>query len=284
MDAHVKTIREILHSGDQYLVPEFQRPYSRQKDNWQKLLDDIMSLAEEGDTRHFLGPLVCTPHNPVPGEIIPYQLIDGQQRLITITLALAALRDVARLAGLDELAAEIEEDFLIHRRRQGLQRLKVVPRVEDENRADYEAVIEGNAPGTTKSGGIFGAYSFFKRQWKAHTANEGESAMKRLLTAATSHLSIVAITITADRENPFEIFESLNATGLALEEADLIRNFLFMQVPLEEQASFHRNHWQGFEGLFGACDPDLPPKGWTGAEKLRKKNRHVHKYQEDLRC
>jgi hypothetical protein len=63
--------------------------------------------------------------------------------------------------------------------------------------------------------------------------------MKRLLTAAPSHLLIVAITITADRENPFEIFESLNATRLALEEADLIRNSLFMQVSLEERVE-HR--------------------------------------------
>ncbi len=76
-----------------------------------------------------------------------------------------------------------------------------------------------------------------------------------MLVASTTRLSIVAITITADRENPFEIFESLNATGLALEEADLIRNFLFMQVPLEEQASFHNSHWETFEGLFEAREP-----------------------------
>jgi hypothetical protein len=133
MDAHVKSVREILHSGDQFLVPFFQRHYSWRKNNWQQLLDDLIALTEEEDTKHFLGPLVCTPFHPVPGEVTPYQLIDGQQRLMTITISLAALRDVARLAGFDEVAAEIHEDFLIHRRRQGLQRLTVVPRVGDRD-------------------------------------------------------------------------------------------------------------------------------------------------------
>ena len=76
MDAHVKTIREIFHSGDQFLVPFFQRHYSWRKEHWQRLLDDIMALIDEAEgTRHFLGPLVCTPLNPVPGEVTPYQLI-----------------------------------------------------------------------------------------------------------------------------------------------------------------------------------------------------------------
>src|ERR1017187_3890738 len=115
MEAHVKTVREILHSGDQFLVPFFQRHYSWRKENWQRLLDDIVALTEESDeTKHFLGPLVCTPFRPVPGEVTPYQLIDGQQRLMTITLVLAALRDVAQVAGFLDVSAEIEEDFLIH--------------------------------------------------------------------------------------------------------------------------------------------------------------------------
>lgn len=270
MEAHVKCVREILHSGDQFLVPFFQRHYRWQKENWERLLNDIIALAEEEETRHFLGPLVCTPFHPVPGEgVTPYQLIDGQQRLMTITLALAALRDVAKLSGLADIAAEIHEDFLIHRRRQGLQRLKVVPRVED--RREYEEVIDGTAPASTESSGIIGAYSFFKRQWKARTAGDSEAAVKRYLAASTARLSIVAITITADRENPFEIFESLNATGLALEESDLIRNFLFMQVPLEDQASFHNSHWGTFEDLFAAREPyeKLPPTAFYRSYLMR---------------
>jgi len=255
MDAHVKTVREILHSGDQFLVPFFQRHYSWEKKEWETLLADIVALTqeEEQSAQHFLGPLVCTPFHPVPGEVTPYQLIDGQQRLVTITLALAALRDLARLAQLEDLAAEIHEDYLIHRRRQGLQRFKVVPS-DGQDRACYEAVIDAKATGTTESSGILGAYSFFKRQWKPLAKDAGETAIRPLLIATTARLVLVVITITAtaDRENPFEIFESLNAKGLPLQEADLIRNYLFMQVPLDEQAEFHSTHWKPFEHLFEA--------------------------------
>ncbi len=87
MEAHVKTVREILHSGDQFLVLFFQRQYSWTKKEWHHLYTDVLSLLEGGeDTKHFLGPLVCTPFHPVPGEVTPYQLIDGQQRLTTLTL------------------------------------------------------------------------------------------------------------------------------------------------------------------------------------------------------
>ena len=268
-------------------MPFFQRHYRWRKDNWERLLNDIVALAEEEETKHFLGPLVCTPFHPVPGEgVTPYQLIDGQQRLMTISLALVALRDVAKLSGLEDIAAEIHEDFLIHRRRQGLQRLKVVPRVED--RRDYEEVVDGTSPTTTESSGIIGAYSFFKREWKARVSDDAEAVVKRLLAATTGRLSIVAITITADRENPFEIFESLNATGLALEEADLIRNFLFMQVPLDEQASFHNGHWETFEGMFAANEPyeKLPPTVFYRSYLMRNGSycRDKATYVEFKRC
>jgi uncharacterized protein with ParB-like and HNH nuclease domain len=109
-------------------------------------------------------------------------------------------------------------------------------------------VIDGTAAGTTGSAGILAAYSFFKREWKRLASDEVEASLRRLLIAATARLSLV--TITVDAENPYEIFESLNSTGLPLEEADLIRNFLFMQVPLDEQNDFHNRHWEPFEKMF----------------------------------
>src|SRR6266700_57445 len=91
MEAHVRNIRQILNSGDQWLVPEFQRHYSWKKENWDTLLDDIVDLAQEEGTEHFLGPLVGTPFHPMPCVTPQHLLIDGQQRLMTISLALAAL-------------------------------------------------------------------------------------------------------------------------------------------------------------------------------------------------
>lgn len=258
MEAHVKTVREILHSGDQFLVPFFQRQYSWTKKEWQNLYADVVTLTEGGDeARHFLGPLVCTPFHHVPGDGPRYQLIDGQQRLTTLTLALAALRDIARLNDLNDFADEIHEDFLVHKRRQGLDRFKVVPRLED--RRTYEVAIDSNAPGVVAGTGIIGCHSFFKRAWKNPVADAGEQLARRLLVALTARLSLVAITV--DGENPYEIFESLNWKGLPLEEADLIRNFLFMQVPPAEQAQFHEARWRPYESRFEAVEgyDKVPP-------------------------
>jgi len=257
MEAHVKTVREILHSGDQFLVPFFQRHYSWGKENWQRLRDDVTALTEETDeTKHFLGPLVCSPFHPVPGEVTPYQLIDGQQRLMTLTLALAALRDIAKETGLNDLADEIQEDYLIHRRRLGLQRFKVVPRLGD--RQYYESVIAGAAREERGASGIIPTYSFFRREWKKLIGASSEAPAK-LMVALTARLSLV--TITVDSENPYEIFESLNSTGLPLEEADLIRNYLFMQVALDKQGGFHTAHWEPFELRFEASGSyeKIPP-------------------------
>jgi len=213
------------------------------------LYTDTVALIESGDdAKHFLGPLVCTPFHHVPGDGPRYQIIDGQQRLTTLTLALAALRDLTRLGGFGDLADEIHEDFLVHRRRQGLDRFKVVPRLED--RANYESVIDGSARGILSGTGINGCHSFFKRAWKNPVADGGEAMGRRILIAVTARMSLVAITV--EGENPYEIFESLNWKGLPLEEADLIRNFLFMQVPTAEQASFHQERWKPYKSRFEA--------------------------------
>ncbi len=258
MEAHVKTVREILHSGDQFLVPFFQRQYSWTKKEWMNLYTDVVAWFEGGDeTKHFMGPLVCTPFNHVPAETPRYQLIDGQQRLTTLTIALAALRDVSKLNGLADLADEIHEDYLVHKRRQDLERFKVVPRLED--RENYANVLDGTAPGVVAGSGIVGCHSFFKRAWRSPVSDGGEASARRIFAALTNRLSLVAITI--DGENPYEIFESLNGKGLPLEEADLIRNYLFMQVPQAEQASFHQARWQRFESQFEEVDQydKVPP-------------------------
>lgn len=122
----------------------------------------------------------------------------------------------------------------------------MVPRLED--RKNYELAIDGNAPGVVAGAGIIGCHSFFKRAWRTPVTDSGEQFARRILVSLTARLSLVAITV--DGENPYEIFESLNWKGLPLEEADLIRNFLFMQVPPADQAHFHESCWRPYETRF----------------------------------
>jgi len=101
MDARAKLVRDILHTADQYLVPFFQRHHAWKEKHWERLHNDVLALQEDDAcTQHFLGPLVCTPSMHVPAEVTPYQLIDGQQRLCTLIVILAAFQDLARVQGL----------------------------------------------------------------------------------------------------------------------------------------------------------------------------------------
>src|SRR5437763_1605463 len=110
MDAKAKSVSEILFSEVQYLIPFFQRHYQWKLKNWQDLWDDIKALVDDGRPRlHFMGPLVCTPVNQMPGEMPEFQLIDGQQRLTTLTIVLSALRDLAIENVFVELAEDLRE-------------------------------------------------------------------------------------------------------------------------------------------------------------------------------
>ena len=250
MQASAKTVGQILESRGQFIIPFFQRHYSWDQKQWKRLWNDLLRLLDEErgtSSIHFLGPLVTIPLAPTPGALPTWQVIDGQQRLTTVTLLLAALRDVCRELGREELAAEISETCLINTHKTGLDRYKVITRVGD--REVLERIVEGK-PSTGPGGArLVGGVKFFTDKIRALLAND-PADLERLKIAVTSRLSLV--TITLEGENPYEIFESLNATGLPLEESDLIRNYLFMQVPLAEQESFQERSWCRLEATFAS--------------------------------
>jgi uncharacterized protein with ParB-like and HNH nuclease domain len=248
MDARAQTVRGILHSPVQYLIPFFQRHYSWRKQNWERLLGDLWTLLDDGeaDSQHFMGPLVCTPMNLIPGEVPRFQLIDGQQRLTTLTILLAALRDVAKDMGVEELVEDVTIDYLVLRKKKDLQRFKVIPRIGD--REVLAAVIDGKIEKQQYRQPVAQAWRFFRQAISEWATDDVEKKLRRLFVTVTERLALVVITI--DGENPYEIFESLNSTGLPLEESDLIRNFLFMQVPVEDQDGFNTRHWQPFDRQF----------------------------------
>ena len=96
------------------------------------------------------------------------------------------------------------------------------------------------------------AWRYFHRSVEELAENDAEVVLPRLFAAIADQLCLVVITI--DRENPYEIFESLNSTGLPLEESDLIRNYLFMRVNLDEQEDFNAACWRPFETMFDEKD------------------------------
>jgi uncharacterized protein with ParB-like and HNH nuclease domain len=253
MQAQPKTVREILHTGDQYIIPLFQRFYSWEKTHWERLRMDIWALLENGAKPvHFLGPLVCTLPPRLPGNSSTFQLIDGQQRVTTLTILLAAIRDVARTRNLNDFAEEVTEDYLLFKRKQGSDRYKVLPRLGD--REVLTAMIEGHDMTAFSTSRVFEAWKYFHRHVQHLSRKDTQKQLARLLEVITTRLNLVAVLI--DGENPYEIFESLNSTGLPLKESDLIRNFVFMELPLAKQQEFNDQHWKAFEEMFDATDTE----------------------------
>ena len=258
MEANAKAVRDILHSSDQFLVPFFQRYYSWQREHWDRLRSDVWALFDDGARKqHFLGPLVCALLDAMPGDVHVFQLIDGQQRLMTLSLFLAAIRDVALTIGEPDLAQEIEETFLIHKFKKGLQRYKIIPRLGD--REAFIALVDRKPHDTFAALRMLDAYQYFRKLVRYETLDK-PARLRELFETIVGRLYLVVITI--GEENPYEIFESLNSTGLPLKEADLIRNYLFMQLETDEQQCFQTDHWGPYEKLF---DPDgsLPAIGAT---------------------
>jgi len=248
MNADAKAVGKILHSGDQFLVPFFQRFYSWHRANWERLREDVWALLDDPSRQqHFLGPLVCAAQHASPGDVHTFQLIDGQQRLTTLSLMLAAVRDIAAEKGDNDLAAEITETYLIHRFKKGWQQFKLVPRTGD--REAFAALVRRESHEQYAALGIVEAYQFFRKSIRRET-HDHPDRLRQLYETIIGRLYLVVITI--GDENPYEIFESLNSTGLPLEESDLIRNFLFMQLKAEDQDDFHEHHWQPFERMFDA--------------------------------
>jgi hypothetical protein len=243
-----RTLQQILHSADQYVIPVFQRYYVWEERNWEQLWDDLQGLREnpEEKRRHFLGSIVCVPEPHQPGVVPAYQVIDGQQRLTTLVILLCAVRDAAAGLGWDKLAAEVEENYLVHKFKEGRQRYKVFPRLRD--RDSYLALIDRK--GATGASKVDKAYEYLAKQLGSNGLLEGEGQLRGLFTTLATRLDFVSITLGG--ENPYKIFKSLNSTGVDLEQGDLIRNHIFMALPVSEQDAFDDQRWRPLERHFEA--------------------------------
>ncbi len=251
MKADISTVESLLHGSSVFLIPHFQRSYSWGEKQWARLWADLHNVAS-GDTQrqHFIGPLVCAALPFVAGEnVVRFEVIDGQQRLTTLSTLFGAMRDVAHKFGHHDLADQINEDFLLHHRRKDHFRYKLVPRTTD--RGVWQRLIDRDADTHCDQSKIDDAWRWFQEQLEPLVQRDGVDVLNRLLHAASQRLAFVAITIKD--ENPYRVFESLNTTGLALTEFDLVRNHLFMKVPVAEQELFDQKVWRNFERSWIDC-------------------------------
>ena len=179
----------------------------------------------------------------MPHGVGKYLLIDGQQRITTIQVLLAAIRDSAALRGEAKLPDRIDGQYLTNPYEEGDERLKVLPTQVEGDRAAFRAII---GKGEVPDGRLRRCLQFFRARLERMAGEQ----LDHLHMAVVNRLSVVSITCD-DHDNPHLIFESLNAKGEKLTPADLIRNFLLMQVHVGDQEKLFKAYWEPIQQSLG---------------------------------
>lgn len=244
MDARKGNIFEILNGNKQFLIPVYQRYYSWDIEQCRRLWNDIVDMQKRNKVGHFVGSIVNIAEQAMPTGVQKYMIIDGQQRMTTLTLLLLALRDYA---------IQHPEDTTINSRRIDNMLLKNEYEVGDERykllltETDRETLIrlvEKKPISHNVKSRLLDNYKFFA----------GKIADKELLPAevyeSIGKLQIVNITLDRIVDDAQAIFESLNSTGKELSESDLIRNYMLMGLESSEQTHVYEHLWRPMEQLF----------------------------------
>jgi hypothetical protein len=277
MDVNKRSVEQIFDPTAQLEAPLFQRPYVwRQQKNWQPLWESIQDLAEKrvegGNVRpHFLGTIVLDQLPTPTGSITKRQIIDGQQRLTTLQLALAAVRDICQAAGEGgSIKAAAYQDAFAKLTRNHIplsddpdEIFKIYPTNAD--RAHFRAVMGADTHETAHqliaAGGdsealIPRAYLFFHETISSWLATQDEEGfIKRvaaLYQAVKGDLSLIVIDLD-EKDDAQVIFETLNALGTPLLPADLVKNFLFHFAEHQEEDTIklYDKYWLPFDADSG---------------------------------
>jgi uncharacterized protein with ParB-like and HNH nuclease domain/predicted transport protein len=254
MKATEAKLLQILGAVSQFIIPIYQRTYSWTLKECQQLWADILRAgATEQIGVHFIGSVVHIDEGL--GNLAvqaPKLVIDGQQRLTTVTLLLAALADVLdalpeeEQEPIEEFApAIIRETYLTRRHQKGDKRFKLL--LSDTDRATLMALVDPTAAvlPAEPSIRIQANHQFFLEQLRASTTDLA------VVCRGISKLLVVDVALSRDQDNPQLIFESMNSTGRELSQADLIRNYVLMGQPPELQERLYTLHWRPMELAFG---------------------------------
>ena len=218
-----------------FVIPVYQRKYDWKQANCRQLYDDLKKITLSGRKSHFFGSIVSSV---VPnGSKMEYHIIDGQQRITTVSLLLLAICNLVKEQKItctkERLGEEIRQRFLIAPWAEPDDQIKLRPVKHDR---EALAKLFGAEEDFDPASNLTLNYRFFCDQLLKEEIPVEE------LYDAIGKLEIISITLDQD-DNPQLIFESLNSTGLALEEGDKIRNYILMGQPYQEQTRLYNHYW-----------------------------------------
>ncbi|SFJ79841.1 DUF262 and DUF1524 domain-containing protein [Thermoflavimicrobium dichotomicum] len=247
MKATETNFLDFMRGVKQFQIPIYQRTYSWNQKQCQQLWNDIERVArDESLAAHFLGSVVYIEKGLYQVTSIPQLLvIDGQQRLTTISLFLAAFADVIS-SGEKECtlisAKKIRNYYLFNADEEDEKRYKIY--LTRKDREAFIAVIEGKELEDYAHTKIARNYQFFLEKLRKSklTLDQVYQGLMKLI--------VVDIALDRDKDNPQLIFESLNSTGLDLSQADLIRNYFLMGLEAKKQERLYNDYWYKLEQKF----------------------------------
>ncbi len=247
MKATSTKLLDFLKKSPQFVIPIYQRTYSWSERECRQLWDDIMRAGRDKSVRaHFVGSIVYVEKglysvSSQSGLLV----IDGQQRLTTVTLLIEAL---ARSLGAAEplegfTSRKLRNYYLLNPEEDGERRYKLL--LSQTDRTSLITLLDQRDPPDSHSIRIAANFEFFMDQVA------GAKSELEALCTGLAKLAIVDISLDRDADNPQLIFESLNSTGRELSQADLIRNFILMGLEPQLQTSLYENYWRPVEVEFG---------------------------------
>ncbi|MCQ2881913.1 DUF262 and DUF1524 domain-containing protein [Helicobacter pylori] len=226
------------NQNNQFVIPIYQRLYSWKKEQCEQLWDDIIKIGGNDEMNgHFIGSILYVRDGNTHSS--PLLIIDGQQRLTTITLLLIALRNHSN----DEYKRKKIESYLINNNKDGDKKFRLI--LSESDKDTLLSLIDKNKRKPSEpSVKIVENFELFEK-WISENTGKLETIFKGL-----EKLMIVWIALEKEKDDPQLIFESMNSKGIELTQTDLIRNYIVMETEGEKQEDFYNQYWRAMEEDF----------------------------------
>lgn len=225
--------------GARLIIPLYQRNYDWREENCKQLFDDLLTLHYQQRQSHFFGSIVSQVDPGTPQDLY---IIDGQQRLTTVSLLLIALANAHRVGELtareEQAGDDIINRYIINPTVRRERNIKLQPIERDM--VAYDALLPGSGRQPDETSNVTRNYRYLYQRAVTCGLSLDE------LCNAVEHLEVISINLEPN-DDPQLIFESLNSTGLDLSEADKVRNYLLMSLQPQQQRQFYRQYWHPIE-------------------------------------
>ena len=237
--SELRLIEYMEGSKKRFIIPVYQRNYDWKIENCKQLYDDLIQVIKNNSKTHFFGSIVSV-YEP-SGRNTEFLIIDGQQRLTTMSLLFLALYNLLEekiiISEDESLKDQIYEDFLVDKYQPQEKRMKLKP-IKNDQKAFSK--LFNSKDDYIKDSNLTINYSYFYERIQKQEITIDE------LFDAICRVEIINITLN-NEDNPQLIFESLNSTGLDLSEGDKIRNYILMGLPKQKQDEYYEKYWNCIE-------------------------------------